>query len=113
MLSQEPPLFTLPDMNPGHKEQESLKYATLPAKRSNALIPMTANKRQRQTSSTHRPLKDWQLSKDRFAEQDQETLDWCKKYGIDIDALANGTHKRPRLPSFADIQRYDVHPHRM
>jgi hypothetical protein len=110
VLSQEPPIFALPNTNPGHKRQNSGKYATLPAKRSNALVPLTANKRQRLSSTTHRPLKDWELSKDRFAEQDQETLDWCEKYGIDLNSLANGTQKRPPLPSFADIQRFDVPP---
>ena len=114
-MAQEPPIFPLPNTNPtaGDRRQESQsKYATLPAKRSNALVHMgNQNKRPRQrgSSSSLRPLKEWELSKDRFAEQDQDTLQWCEKYGIDIVSLANGTQKRPPLPSFADIQRYDVH----
>jgi hypothetical protein len=111
VLSQEPPIFPLPNTNPGHHRQDSQsKYATLPAKRSNALEPHIPNKRirQRESSSSLRPLKEWELSKDRFAEQDQDTLEWCDKYGIDIVALASGSQKRPPLPSFADIQRYDV-----
>ena len=113
LLSQEPPIFPLPNTNPGHRRQDSQsKYATLPAKRSNALVTLPQAKRPRQqgSSSSLRPLKEWELSKDRFAEQDQDTLEWCDKYGINIVALASGLQKRPPLPSFADIQRYDVLP---
>lgn len=111
LLSQEPSIFPLPNTNPGHHRQDSQsKYATLPAKRSNALVTIPPAKRPRQhgSSSSLRPPKEWELSKDRFAEQDQDTLDWCDKYGIDIVSLASGLQKRPPLPSFADIQRYDV-----
>lgn len=113
LLSQEPPIFPLPNTNPTHRRSDSQsKYATLPAKRSNALVPVGPNKRPRLhgSSSSLRPPKEWELSKDRFAEQDEETLAWCDKHGIDIVALANGTQKRPLLPSFQDIQRYDVIP---
>lgn len=101
-------------MNPNQRQQEvQSKYATLPAKRSSSTaLVHTVNKRPRQhgSSSSLRPPKEWELSKDRFAEQDQETLEWCKKYGIDLHSLAIGTQKRPLLPSFADIQRFDVWP---
>ena len=113
LLSQGPPIFPLPNTNPEHRRQDSQsKYATLPAKRSNALVTLPQAKRPRQqgSSSSLRPLKEWELSKDRFAEQDQDTLEWCDKYGINIVALASGLQKRPPLPSFADIQRYDVLP---
>jgi hypothetical protein len=112
-LVPEPPIFPLPNTNPGHRRQESQsKYATLPAKRSNALVPVTQNKRPRhQASSSSLRPKEWELSRDRFAQHDTETLEWCDKFGIDIVSLANGTQKRPPLPSFADIQRFDVHPH--
>ena len=105
-----PSLFPLPDTQPGHRRQDSQsKYATLPAKRSSALVPVPADKRPRQhgSSSSLRTPKEWELSKDRFAEQDAETLEWCDKYGIDPVALAAGHQKRPPLPSFADIQRYE------
>ena len=109
LLSQEPPIFPLPNTNPGHGRRDpQSKYATLPAKRSNALVTMPPNKRQHGSSSSLRPLKEWELSKDRFAEQDRDTLEWCEKYGIDLVSLASGTQKRPPLHSFADIQRYDV-----
>jgi hypothetical protein len=65
-------------------------------------VPVNTNKRRQPQP------REWELSKDRFAEQDHDTLEWCEKYGIDVLALANGTQKRPPLPSFADIQRYDV-----
>ena len=105
MFAQDPPASPLPSKNPAQRRREiQSKYATLPAKRSNALTTMPANKRARQ------PPREWELSKDRFSEQDQETLEWCKKYRIDVRALATGTQKRPPLPSFADIQRYDVPP---
>ena len=111
VLAPEPPIFPLPNTSPTHRRQESQsKYATLPAKRSNALVPAGPNKRSRHMSSSLRPVREWELSKDRFAEQDRETLEWCEKYGIDIVALGSGTQKRPPLPSFADIQRYDVRP---
>jgi hypothetical protein len=115
ILSQEPPIFPLPNTNPGHRRQDSqTKYATLPAKRSNTddFVPFVPHKRPRQhgSSSSLRPLKEWELSKDRFADQDQATLEWCHQHGIDPISLAAGTQKRPPLPSFADIQRYDVHP---
>ena len=105
-----PSLFPLPDTQPGHRRQDSQsKYATLPAKRSSssaALIPLPPNKRPRQHGSLRAP-KEWQLSKDRFAEQDAQTLDWCAAHDIDPVALASGHQKRPPLPSFADIQRYE------
>ena len=112
-LVPEPPIFPLPNTNPGHRRQESQsKYATLPAKRSNALVPVSQNKRPRyQASSSSLRPKEWELSRDRFAQHDSETLEWCDKFGIDIVSLANGTQKRPPLPSFADIQKFDVHPH--
>src|ERR1700731_1101218 len=53
-------------------------------------------------SSSLRPPKEWQLSKDRFAQQDAETLAWCILHNIDPIALASGHQKRPPLPSFAD-----------
>ena len=111
-LVPEPPIFPLPNTNPGHRRQESQsKYATLPAKRSTALVPIGQNKRPRnQASSSSLRPKEWELSRDRFAQHDSDTLEWCDKYGIDIVALANGTQKRPPLPSFSDIQRFDVPP---
>ena len=111
VLATEPPLFPLPDITSSNRgSTPQSKYATLPAKRSNALVPLHPNKRARQSSSIHRPLRDWELSKDRFAEQDRDTIEWCDKYGIDIVALAQGLQKRPPLPSFAEIQRFDVFP---
>jgi hypothetical protein len=111
VLAPEPPIFPLPNTNPGHRRQESQsKYATLPAKRSNALVTVSQNKRPRHnpSNSSLRPPKEWELSRDRFAEQDQETIEWCETYGIDIPSLAIGAQKRPPLPSFSDIQRFDV-----
>jgi hypothetical protein len=113
VLAQEPPIFPLPNMNPNQRQQElQSKYATLPAKRSSstALVPTNKRPRHQGSSSSLRPPKEWELSKDRFAEQDQETLEWCIKYGIDLRSLASGTQKRPPLPSFVDIQRFDVLP---
>ena len=114
VLAPEPPIFPLPNTNPSSLRRQDSKYATLPAKRSSALVPTTTtmNKRPRRqgSQSSIRQPKEWELSKDRYAEQDHETLAWCKKYGIDVVALANGTQKRPPLPSFQDIQRYEVSP---